>query len=96
MKAESKEKGSPQNHLTKEWILEHFKSQFTGIGDMGEMSIYLDPTVKPTQAPPHRIPFPTRKAEKETLEKYVKDEINTKVDEPTPWVSIMVIRQTPN
>ena len=98
MKRESKEKELPlpQKTLTKEWILEHFKPQFTGIGDMGEVSFDLDPTIKPIQAPPHRIPFSKRKAEKETLEKYVKDGILTKVDEPTPWISNMVIRQTPN
>ena len=71
MQTESKEKELPlpKKTLTKEWILEHFKSQFTGIGDMGEVSFDLDPTIKPIQAPPHRIPFSKRKAEKETLEK---------------------------
>ena len=60
------------------------------------MSFDLEPTIKPIQAPRYRIPFSKGKAEKETLEKYVKDGMLTNVDESTPWISNIVIRQTPN
>jgi transposase InsO family protein len=81
-------------NLTKEDILHKYKEQFTGIGDMGEMHFDLDPNVKPIQAPVHRVPFSKREKEWNTIQEYVRDGILTKVDEPTPWISNMVIKET--
>ena len=51
--------------------------------------------VTPVQMPIHCIPVAKWAAEKSALDKYENAGIITKVDEPTPWCSNEVIRETP-
>ena len=43
----------------------------------------------------HRVPVAKREKEKEALDRYVEEGIMAKVDEPTPWCSNTLIRETP-
>lgn len=45
--------------------------------------------------PVHRIPVAKREKEKAALDKYVEAGVMAKVEEPTPWCSNELIRETP-
>ena len=82
--------------LQKEHILMEYAENFEGLGCLGPpVHFETKPDVTPVQMPIHRIPVAKRSAEKSALDKYEKAGIITKVDEPTPWCSNEVIRETP-
>ena len=49
----------------------------------------------PVQMPVHRVPVTKRVKEKHAIDNYVREGILKKVDEPTPWCSNELIRETP-
>ena len=50
------------SELTKDYIVDQYKDVFTGLGKLpGHCHIDLDPTVKPVQHTPHRVPIPLKK-----------------------------------
>ena len=82
--------------LQKEHILMEYAENFEGLGCLGPpVHFETKPDVTPVQMPIHRVPVAKRSAEKSALDKYEKAGIITKVDEPTPWCSNEVIRETP-
>jgi hypothetical protein len=82
--------------LEKEHIMKQYPQVFDGIGKLGPpVHFKVKENVTPIQMPVHRIPVAKRQTEKEALDKYVKLGFMAKVEEPTPWCSNEVIRQTP-
>ena len=83
--------------LTKEQILEDYSDVFTGLGQFpGEHHIEIDPTVRPVQHQPRRVPVALKAELKEKIDSMVKQKILRKVEEPTPWISSMVAVKRPN
>jgi len=73
-----------------------YAENFEGLGCLGPpVHFETKHDVTPVQMPIHRIPVAKRAAEKSALDKYENVGIITKVDEPTPWCSNEVIRETP-
>ena len=82
--------------LARSDVLKHFGDVFKGLGYLGPpVSFKVDPNVTPINMPVHRIPVTKRDKEKETLKRYEDAGILVKVDEPTPWCSNELIRETP-
>ena len=90
-----KKLGAP-GQLTKENILEQYKDSFEGLGNLGPpVHFELRQDIAPVQMPVHRVPVAKREKEKAALDRYVELGIMSKVDEPTPWCSNALIRETP-
>ena len=86
----------PAGELTKDAILREYKSSFQGLGYLGPtVHFQMKADVMPVQMPNHRVPVAKREKEKEALDRYVTLGIMEKVDEPTPWCSNALIRETP-
>ena len=63
-----------------------------GVGLLeGKYHIVLDESVPPVQHPPRRVQVPLREALKDTLDDLVRQEILAPVQQPTPWISSMVV-----
>ena len=87
--------GTP-GQLTKENILEQYKHNFEGLGNLGPpVHFELRQDITPVQMLVHRVPVAKRDKEKAALDRYVELWIMAKVDEPTPWCSNALIRETP-
>ncbi|KAI5720179.1 hypothetical protein M8J77_003057 [Diaphorina citri] len=85
---------SIQRTCTKDEILEENKDVFTGLGKIpGKYHITLKEDAVPVISPPRRVPFKIQNKLRETLDKMVADGIIDKVDEPTDWVSNLVIKE---
>ena len=73
-----------------------YAENFEGLGCPGPpVHFETKPDVTPVQMPIHRVPVAKRAAEKSALDNYEEAGVITKVDEPTPWCSNEVIRETP-
>ena len=69
---------------------------FEGIGKLSEpFSIILNPDVKPIQVPPNRYAAPKLPIIKEALDKLIQTGQLVRVNEPTAWISNMVVRERP-
>lgn len=55
----------------------------------------LDPTVRPIQAAPHRYATPRLTIIEEALDKLVDSGQLVRVNDSTPWISNMVVRERP-
>ena len=63
-----------------------------GVGHLeGKYHIVLDERVPPVQHPPRRVPVPLRQTLKDTLDDLVQQDILAPVQQPTPWISSMVV-----
>ena len=63
-----------------------------GVGWLeGKYRIALDESVYPVQHPPCRVQVPLRAALKDALDDLVQQDILAPVQQPTPWVSSMVV-----
>ena len=70
---------------------------FDGIGCLGgTYRIKIDPTVSPVVHSPRKIPFAQREKVKEQLERIEKLGVIRKAEEPTEWVSSLVVVEKPN
>lgn len=77
-------------------ILVQSADTFEGLGLLGPpVHFQIDDSVQPIQMPVHRIPVAKRTKEKDTLDCYVQAGVLVKVNEPTPWCSNKLIRETP-
>ena len=82
--------------LRKDEVLDQYKDNFEGIGLLGPpVHFQVKENVIPVQMPVHRVPVAKREKEKEALDRYTSAGIITKVEEPTPWCSNELIRETP-
>ena len=69
---------------------------FEGLGELGTpLSLTLNPDIKPIQAAPHRFSAPKLPIIKEALDKLIHTGQMVRVNEPTPWISNMVVRERP-
>ena len=76
---------------------EEFKDRFEGLGCLpGKRHITLKPEVQPVQHACRKVPFPLRDQLKEELDRMEKMNAIVKVDEPTEWVSSLVIVEKKN
>ena len=63
-----------------------------GVGRLeGKYRIALDESMYPVQHPPRRVQVPLRAALKDALDDLVQQDILAPVQQPTPWVSSMVV-----
>ena len=84
----------PLGKLTFDSIKLCYPHLFEGLGELGEpYSFTLDPEIKPIQAPPHRYAAPKLPIIKEALDKLIDAGQLIKVNDPTPWISNMVVRE---
>ena len=78
-------------------ILKRYQSQFSGIGTLpGEYEIKIDASATPVVHPPRRIPCMLRDKVKAELDRMARMGIITKVEQPTQWVSPIVVVKKPN
>ena len=83
--------------LTEENILENYADVFNGTGCLdGKYHLHTDPDVKPVIQGPRRIPVSLRDKLKNELERLESDNIIAKVEQPTKWVSNLVVVEKPN
>ncbi|XP_038060249.1 uncharacterized protein K02A2.6-like [Patiria miniata] len=83
--------------LTKDYILQEYKDIFTGLCKLpGHYHIELDEMVKPVQNTRRRVPIPIREELKAKLQSLEQEKIIRKVEEPTSWISSMVVVKKPN
>ena len=87
----------PKRPLNKNDILTHFSENFSGIGCLQPpVSFVTKPNITPIQMPVHRVPVSKRAKEKAAIDHYVKAGILKKVQEPTPWCSNILCRESPS
>ena len=84
------------SYLTRDQILSDYKDVFKGLGHIGDTTIVPDPSVKPMQHSPSRVPVALRDKVKAKLDDLEKKGIVEKVTTPTEWISSMVVVTTPN
>ena len=77
--------------------LEKYNNVFTGLGCLKDpYHIQIDESVSPVVHPPRRVPAALRDRLKSTLCDMEQMGVIRKVDEPTDWVSSVVIVEKPN
>ncbi len=81
--------------LTEEDVLTQYRDVFTGLGNIGNYKIELKDGAIPKQDPPRSVPVALRDELKTKLDELVKQEILTKVEEPTDWVNSAVYVKKP-
>lgn len=75
-------------------LMEEYKDCFEGLGCLpGEHKICVDKSVSPVVHPCRKIPFAMRGKLKEELARMEKLKVIQKIDEPTEWVSSLVVLQ---
>ena len=78
-------------------LTEQYEDNFGENGCLkGEHHISMDPAVKPVAHPPRKIPISMFEKLKAELEKMKKLDVIEKIDEPTNWVSSLVIIEKPD
>ena len=78
-------------------ILTRYQNQFSGIGTLpGEDAIKIDGSVAPVVHPPRRIPYLLRDKVRAELDRMARMGIITKFEQPTQWVSPIVVVKRPN
>ena len=83
--------------LEKSDITTHYAKNFSRIGCLKPpVSFTTRPEVTPVQMPIHRVPISKRAKEKVAIDQYVRAEILVKVNNPTPWCSNILRRESPS
>lgn len=86
----------PSGELSLDLIKCSYPELFEGLGKLGKpYSITLKSEVTPIQAVPHRYAAPKLPIIKEALDKLINTGQLVRVNEPTPWISNMVVRERP-
>ena len=86
----------PLGELTLAAIKQAHPQLFEGLGELGTpLSLTLNPDIKPIQAAPHRFSAPKLPIIKEALDKLIHTGQMVRVNEPTPWISNMIVRERP-
>nr|XP_029698987.1 uncharacterized protein LOC115251324 [Takifugu rubripes] len=79
---------------TQESLMEEYKDCFEGLGCLpGRHKIRVDKSVTPVAHPCRKIPFALREKLKDELVRMEKLGVIKKIDEPTEWVSSLVVLQ---
>ena len=88
---------SSTQQLTREAVLKEYQDVFHGLGKLpGCYHIEVDPSVTPVQNTRRRVPIPVRAELKSKIDDMEKQELLAKVEEPTPWISNLVVVRKPN
>ncbi|XP_022791986.1 uncharacterized protein LOC111331190 [Stylophora pistillata] len=83
--------------LTMEEVTTSYSDVFKGLGCMeGALHLEVDMTVAPAIMPPHRVPLTLKDRLKDELTRLEKASVIVKEDEPTDWVSSLVVTEKPN
>ena len=78
--------------LTEQDVVNSYSDVFKGEGKLeGQLHLELDESVQPVQLPPRRVPLAVKDKLKAELERLSNMEIITKVDDPTDWISSLVV-----
>ncbi|XP_046864316.1 uncharacterized protein K02A2.6-like [Xenia sp. Carnegie-2017] len=78
-------------------FIQEYKDVFGELGCLkGEHHISIDPNVTPVVHPPRKIPISLMERLKAELKRMCKLDVIEKVDEPTDWVSSMVVVEKDN
>ena len=85
----------PQICLSKEDLLSKYREVFTGLGHIGDVKIMVDPSFKPAQHSPRRVPVALQKEVKNKILELEEKGIIKKVVEPSEWIISMVIVAKP-
>lgn len=73
-------------------IISRFPTVFEGLGRIeGDVHLEVDPSIRPTVQTARRIPVTLRDELKQQLDEMEKMQIVIRVDEPTDWVSNLVL-----
>ena len=84
-------------HTTSARILDEYSDVFKGIGKMpGEHHIVTDPSVPPVVHAPRKVPIALLPKLRVALDDMERDGIIAKCDEPTDWVSSLLIVEKKN
>ncbi|KAK0139299.1 hypothetical protein N1851_024069 [Merluccius polli] len=74
--------------------MKEYRDCFEGLGCLpGQHTIHVDESVSPVVHPCRKVPFKLRERLKEELARMEKMKVIQKIDEPTEWVSSLVIVQ---
>jgi hypothetical protein len=74
--------------LTKQQVLTNYKDIFTGLGQLpGKYHIETDPTVKPVQNNPRRVPIPVQEELKQKIDELKRWEYSLKSKSPHPGLA---------
>jgi transposase InsO family protein len=78
-------------------IMDKYKDVFEGLGCLpGELHLEIDDSVPPVQHVPRKVPIAIKSQVKEKIDSMVKSGVLAKVDEPTDWISSMVVVKRPD
>ena len=87
----------PCHLFYKEAMLKDYRDAFDDLGCLpGKYHIETDPTVKPSQNPPRRVPVATKSTIKKKINQMIKEGILANVSESTDWISNMVAAKKSN
>ena len=86
---------SDEKPLTEEDKFSKYHDVFTGLGHIGNVKIVVDNNVTPVQHSPRRVPVALRKEVKKIIDLQGKGIIK-KAEEPSEWISNMVVVAKPN
>ena len=75
--------------------MSNYHEVFTGLGHIGDAKIMVNPSFKPAQHSPRRVPVALQKEVKNKILKLEEKGIVKKVVEPSEWISSMVIVAKP-
>ncbi|KAA0709172.1 hypothetical protein E1301_Tti017617 [Triplophysa tibetana] len=77
----------------KQSLRSQYPEVFQGVGKLKtkQISLYIDPKVKPVAQPLRRIPFNLRSPVEEKIKELLEMDIIEEVNGPTPWVNPVVI-----
>nr|XP_054606603.1 uncharacterized protein K02A2.6-like [Nothobranchius furzeri] len=85
---------TPEAPNDQDSLMEEYKDCFEGLGCLpGQHKICVDKNVPPVVHPCRKIPFALREKLKDELARMEKLEVIKKIDEPTEWVSSLVVLQ---
>ena len=77
-------------------LLDEYSDVFEGLGRLeGPYSIVTDTSVPPVVHPPRRIPVALIDQVQQKLDEMVTEDVIEKVDQPTDWVSSMLVVRKP-
>ena len=83
------------------WSLDAIKQEyadiFTGYGKFkGKLHLHMDPTVAPVKMPLRRLPIAIKDKVKAELDELTRNDIIAPVNEPSEWISALLVVAKPN
>ena len=81
----------------KHTLQQQYPNVFKGVGKLNtkQISLYIDPKVKPVVQPLRRIPYNLREAVEKMIKELIDMDIVERVIGPTPWLNPVVILPKP-